>query len=77
MFQFRRPEPETVALYRDIRQQRAGAPGDVIEAAPQPEAENPPLPDGPSVAVQVPHRTGWQSRGDAVREAVAAHTCDV
>ena len=45
------PEPETVALYRELRQQRATAPGDVIETALQPEAESPPLPDGPSVAV--------------------------
>jgi TolB-like protein/Flp pilus assembly protein TadD len=45
------PEPETVALYRDIRQQRATGPGDVIETTPKPEAEGPPLPDGPSVAV--------------------------
>ncbi len=45
------PEPETVALYRDIRRQRADAPSDTIETAPQPEAEGPPLPDGPSVAV--------------------------
>ncbi len=45
------PEPETVALYRDIRRQRAIAPGDAIETAPKPEAEGPPLPDGPSVAV--------------------------
>jgi TolB-like protein/Flp pilus assembly protein TadD len=45
------PEPETVALYRDIRQQRAVAPDDVSETAPKPEIEGPPLPDGPSVAV--------------------------
>jgi TolB-like protein/DNA-binding SARP family transcriptional activator len=45
------PEPETVALYHDIRRQRAGTPSDTIEPAPQPEAEGPPLPDGPSVAV--------------------------
>ncbi len=45
------PEPETVALYRDIRQQRAAAPGGVPEAAPEPEAEAPALPEGPSVAV--------------------------
>ncbi len=45
------PEPETVALYRDIRKLRAGTPSDTIEPAPQPEAVGPPLPDGPSVAV--------------------------
>ncbi len=45
------PEPETVALYRSIRQQRGAAPGDAIGTAPKPEAEGPPLPDGPSVAV--------------------------
>jgi TolB-like protein/DNA-binding SARP family transcriptional activator len=45
------PEPETVALYRDIRQQRAVAPDHVIETVPKPEVEGPPLPDGPSVAV--------------------------
>ena len=45
------PEPKTVALYRNIRKQRAGMPGDAIETPPQPEAMVPPLPDGPSVAV--------------------------
>ena len=45
------PEPETVALYREIRRQRAAAPDDVVEAAPRPDTEGPPLPDGPSVAV--------------------------
>jgi TolB-like protein len=43
------PEPETVALYRDIRRQRAT--GAAIEAAPRPELDCPPLPDGPSIAV--------------------------
>jgi TolB-like protein/DNA-binding SARP family transcriptional activator len=45
------PEPETVALYRDIRKQRALAPEGETDMAPKPEAEGPPLPDGPSVAV--------------------------
>jgi TolB-like protein len=45
------PEPETVAFYRDIRQQRAIAPNNGIETAPKPGTEGPPLPDGPSVAV--------------------------
>jgi TolB-like protein len=45
------PEPETVVLYRDIRQQRANAPGDATEAAAKPAAEGPPLPEGPSLAV--------------------------
>jgi TolB-like protein len=45
------PEPETVALYRKLRQQRSGEPANVIGTPPKPEAENPTLPDGPSVAV--------------------------
>ncbi len=45
------PEPATVALYRDIRRQRAAAPEGETDTAPEQEAENPPLPDGPSVAV--------------------------
>ncbi len=45
------PEPETVALYRDIRQQRAVAPEGETDTARKREAESPPLPDGPSVAV--------------------------
>ena len=45
------PEPQTVALYREIRQQRAIALGDGVETAPESEVEGPPLPDGPSVAV--------------------------
>jgi TolB-like protein len=45
------PEPETVALYRDIRNQRALAPQGETDTAMKLEAEGPPLPDGPSVAV--------------------------
>ena len=45
------PEPETVALYRDIRQQRAATPEGGADAAPKQAAKSPPLPDGPSVAV--------------------------
>ena len=45
------PEPETVALYRDIRRQRAAATEGETDPASEQEAENPPLPDGPSVAV--------------------------
>jgi len=45
------PEPETVALYRDIRQQRAAAPEGETDTAQEQATENPPLPDGPSVAV--------------------------
>jgi TolB-like protein/DNA-binding SARP family transcriptional activator len=45
------PETETVELYRDIRQQRASTPEGESDAAPKPEAEGPPLPDGPSVGV--------------------------
>lgn len=45
------PEPQTVALYRAIRQQRAVAPIDAIESTVTPDVEAPPLPDGPSVAV--------------------------
>ncbi len=45
------PEPETFALYRDIRQQRTAAPSSEIDTALEQATENPPLPDGPSVAV--------------------------
>ena len=45
------PEPETVALYREIRRQRAATPESETAAALQPEAMGPPLPDGPSIAV--------------------------
>jgi TolB-like protein len=56
------PEPETVALYRDIRQQRAAATEGKTEAAPKPEVELTPrksgdtgidlsLPENPSIAV--------------------------
>ena len=45
------PEPETVALYRDIRQQRAAAPEGETDTALEQVADDPPLPDGPSVAV--------------------------
>ncbi len=45
------PEPETVALYHELRQQRAAAPEGETDTTPKPEAESPPLPDGPSLAV--------------------------
>ncbi len=45
------PEPETVALYRDIRQQRAAAPKGETDTASKPVTKGPPLPDRPSIAV--------------------------
>jgi len=45
------PEPKTVALYRDIRQQRAAAPEDETDTAPKLEAKGPPPSGCPSIAV--------------------------
>jgi TolB-like protein/Flp pilus assembly protein TadD len=45
------PEPETIALYREIRQKRVAAPDDKFESLLEHTFKNPPLPDGPSVAV--------------------------
>jgi TolB-like protein/Tfp pilus assembly protein PilF len=45
------PEPETIALYRELRQQRAATPEGEIDTGPKLEAEGPSLPDGPSLAV--------------------------
>ncbi len=45
------PEPETVALYRDIRQQRVTASEGEIDTLLEQGVKGPPLPDGPSVAV--------------------------
>jgi TolB-like protein len=45
------PEPETVALYRELRRQRAAALEGETDTGRKPEAEGPQLPDGPSVAV--------------------------
>ncbi|MCZ6840837.1 MAG: BTAD domain-containing putative transcriptional regulator [Alphaproteobacteria bacterium] len=45
------PEPETVALYHELRQQRAAAPEGETDTALEQVAAGPPLPDGPSVAV--------------------------
>ncbi len=45
------PEPETIALYREIRQQRVAAADDKFDSLLEHTFKNPPLPDGPSVAV--------------------------
>jgi TolB-like protein/Tfp pilus assembly protein PilF len=45
------PEAETVALYRDIRQQRAATAQERLDELLAETVENPPLPDGPSIAV--------------------------
>ncbi len=45
------PEPETVALYRNLRKQRALAPESETVTALIGENETPPLPDNPSIAV--------------------------
>jgi TolB-like protein/DNA-binding SARP family transcriptional activator/Tfp pilus assembly protein PilF len=45
------PEPETVALYRELRQLRRAAPEGETDTAPKPVAEGPPPPDKPSIAV--------------------------
>ena len=45
------PEPKTVALYNQLRTQRETSIEGETDTLPEDEAENPPLPDGPSVAV--------------------------
>jgi TolB-like protein len=45
------PEPETVALYREIRQHRAATAEERIDTLLKDTVKEPPLPDGPSVAV--------------------------
>jgi len=45
------PEPETITLYREIRQQRVAVADDKLDSLPEHTFKNPPLPDGPSVAV--------------------------
>ena len=45
------PEPETIALYREIRQNRVAAADDKFDSLLEHTFKNPPLPDGPSVAV--------------------------
>jgi TolB-like protein len=45
------PEPETVALYRELRQQRALTAEERIDTLLKDTVKEPPLPDGPSVAV--------------------------
>lgn len=45
------PEPETVALYREIRSGRAAAPEGERDTVHAPAAAGPPVPNGPSVAV--------------------------
>ena len=45
------PEPETVALYREIRRQRAATAEERIDTLLKDTVNEPPLPDGPSVAV--------------------------
>jgi len=45
------PEPETIALYREIRQKRIAVADDDFDSLLEHTFKDPPLPDGPSVAV--------------------------
>ena len=45
------PEPETVALYRELRRKRVASAEQRIDSLLEDTAKNPPLPEGPSIAV--------------------------